>query len=182
MPMAKRQDALWAAADFVLKARDCVNKQFFPGVVNCGQLSIPDSATNIVPAIVKLMLEFRHGSDEMLDAMESELMAIAHQAAQDAAVTLDIQHDSNITPVGLDEALISTAEKAAQQLGLQATRLLSFAGHDTQSIASAGIPSALLFIPSVDGISHNPAEFSADHDVVNGASMLLEMVRILCSA
>jgi N-carbamoyl-L-amino-acid hydrolase len=63
-------------------------------------------------------------------------------------------------------------EDSATALGLRSTRLLSFAGHDSQTL-SIVTPTVLFFVPSVDGISHNPAEFTHPANVVNGANVLL---------
>ena len=72
----------------------------------------------------------------------------------------------------LDEGVVMAIEGAADELGLRHTRLMSFAGHDTQAMSRV-TPSAMLFVPSVDGISHNPAEYTRDEDVVNGANVVL---------
>ena len=82
----------------------------------------------------------------------------------------------------MSETVMSAIERGAAALGLSHERMLSFAGHDTQNMATIA-PSAMYFVPSVKGISHNPKEFTRDVDCVNGANLmlhtLLELLRSL---
>jgi N-carbamoyl-L-amino-acid hydrolase len=71
--------------------------------------------------------------------------------------------------------LIQDIERAAESLGLSHMRQFSYSGHSAQ-ILSPLMPSAMIFIPSVDGISHNPQEFTEWSDVVNGANVLLQTI------
>jgi N-carbamoyl-L-amino-acid hydrolase len=178
MPMNRRADALWGASDFVRRARELVMSRFSPGVMNCGMISAQPGAFNIVPADVRLALEFRHASDAQLDEMQAELLALAQQAARDNRLIVEIEHAGSIVPSPMDERVVQAIELAADACGLTHTRLLSFAGHDTQAVSKI-VPSAMLFVPSVDGISHNPREFTHPRDVVNGANTLLNTVLAL---
>jgi len=181
MPMPRRADALWGAAAFVESARSRVIADFSPGVMNCGLISARPGAFNIVPGEVRLALEFRHASDQQLDEMESVLLGQARRSASDFHLALEIEPAGSVSPAPLDERVIIAIETAAQVCGLRHTRLLSFAGHDTQAM-SAITPSAMLFVPSVGGISHNPREFTQPRDVVNGANVLLNTVLELAGA
>lgn len=173
MPMNQRRDALWGAAVFIQRAREMVMGRHTPGVMNCGQIAIPNSAANIVPAHVELTLEFRHGTNEQLDAMERDLLALAETCADEYQLDLRVEPKSAVSPAAMDTELIAACERAASKHGLTHTRLLSLAGHDTQMLCRA-VPGVLLFVPSVDGISHNPREFTPPADVVNGANVLLQ--------
>ncbi len=175
MPMAQRSDALEAAARFVVAAKSRVEADHFPGVMNCGQAQVHPGAFNIVPASVRLALEFRHGSARALDAMQSALLTLAQLAADQARCTLEIQAVNNTPPALFDVSVLAHIEASADRRGLSHTRLLSFAGHDAQSMASI-CPSAMIFVPSIRGISHHPAERTNDVDVVNGANVLLDTV------
>lgn len=172
MPMDKRADAMWGATDFVQRARDLVMSRFSPGVMNCGQVHVQPGAFNIVPAEVRLALEFRHGTEDQLDEMEKALLELAEEAAPEYHLTLETEPSSECISAPMDEHAMGAIERAAAKLGLTHTRLMSFAGHDTQAISTI-TPSAMLFVPSIDGISHNPREFTHDEDVVNGANTVL---------
>lgn len=171
-PMHRRADSLWGAAAFVQRARDLVMTYFSPGVMNCGQLHVQPGAFNIVPAEVRLALEFRHGSEPQLDEMERALLSLAEEVAREHGLTVEATPADHCLAAPMDEGVMQRIERAATRLGLSHTRLVSFAGHDTQA-TSAITPSAMLFVPSVAGISHNAGEFSRAEDVVNGANVLL---------
>jgi N-carbamoyl-L-amino-acid hydrolase len=171
-PLDRRADALWGAAAFVQRARDLVMDRFSPGVVNCGQILVAPGAFNIVPAEARLALEFRHGTEEQLDTMEHTLLHLAGQVATEHGLELRTEGASACIATPLDEAVIDAIERAADELSLSHTRLLSFAGHDTQAMQAVA-PSGLIFVPSVGGVSHHPEEFTRDEDAVNGANVLL---------
>lgn len=178
MPLPKRHDALWGASDFILQAKDLVMKQYPPGTVNCGIIEAAPGAFNIVPGAVRLSLEFRHGDPVTLDAMQAALLPLAESVAQEYGLSVELQPASHTAPALMDEGVVQAIEGAADMLGLSHTRLLSFAGHDAQAVRLIA-PSAMLFVPSVQGISHNPHEFTRDADVVNGANVLLHAILAL---
>ncbi len=171
-PMAHRADAFWGATAFVQRARELVMARFTPGVMNCGQIGVEPGAFNIVPAEVRLALEFRHGTEEQLDEMEETLLSLADDVAQEFDLGLEKKSADQCLSAPLGEGVIEAIEAASERLGLTHTRLMSFAGHDTQSM-SAITPSGLLFVPSVGGISHNPREYTQPEDCVNGANVVL---------
>jgi N-carbamoyl-L-amino-acid hydrolase len=171
-PMDARSDAVWGAAAFVAAARDLVMTRFSPGVLNCGQIEVRPGAFNIVPAEARLALELRHGSEALLDDMEETLFELAEELAQAQGLALGRELVARVVAATLDEGLMRSIEGAAGRLGLSHERMFSFAGHDAQAV-SAITPSAMLFVPSVGGASHNPREFTRLEDVVNGANTLL---------
>ncbi|GAB4572624.1 MAG: Zn-dependent hydrolase [Anaerolineae bacterium] len=177
-PVNERQDALRGAAEFVLWAQQMVIDRFLPGTVNCGIVETLPGAFNIVPGRVRLALEFRHDSADQLDAMQKTLLALAQDAAQVHDLHLAVTPLGGVEPATFDEVVVQAIERAAGRLGLTCTRLLSFAGHDAQNLSRI-TPAAMIFVPSVEGISHNPAEFTRDKDVINGANTLLHTLLIL---
>lgn len=180
-PMTKRKDALWGASAFIHAARELVMRDFTPGVVNVGQIDVKPGASNIVPAEITISLEFRNSTVERLDAMESALLDAAHGAAERYGLGLEIGEMGRHTPVLMDERLMRALETSAEALGLSHMRQPSFAGHDAQSLSRIA-PAAMLFVPSKDGISHSPYEYTAPQDVVNGANVLLNTVLALAGA
>ncbi|MDQ7024307.1 MAG: Zn-dependent hydrolase [Anaerolineae bacterium] len=174
-PMDKRRDAFWGAAAFALRAQEMIMADFHPGVVNFGQIHLAPSAFNIVPAEVRLAVEFRHGNREELDNMETALLEQAHLAADEYGLELDAERGDSLRPAPMSDSFVNAIEAAAEKLGLSRTRLLSFAGHDAQSFAIV-TNSAMFFVPSVDGISHNPKEYTKPDDCVNAANVMLQAV------
>lgn len=177
-PMIERADALWAATDFIQKARQHIIEHHAPGVVNFGIIEALPGAYNIVPGEVTLAMEFRHGSEEALDAMTADLLALAEEAVSTEGLSVTAEHGGSISPAPMDERVITAIESACSTLDLSAKRLLSFAGHDAQSIAQVA-PAGMLFVPSQNGISHNPAEYTTPDDMVNGANVMLHTLLAL---
>lgn len=174
-PMNKRQDAFWGAAQFAMTAKDRIMQDFHPGVINFGDIEISPGAFNIVPAEVKLGVEFRHGDADIFDRMETTLLALAEETAEKMNLGLSLIRLHDIQPATMADDYITAIESACDTLDLGHTRLMSFAGHDAQSMAKIG-NSVMYFVPSVDGISHNPAEFTSDDDCVNAANVMLHSV------
>lgn len=178
MPMTDRRDALQGAAEFIRQARELVMRDFHPGVVNFGRISLAPGAFNIVPAEVRLAMEFRHGDLSVFDEMETALHALAHRVAEDCKLELTLESAHAVTPAPMSEHLIEIVESASDRAGLSHTRLMSFAGHDAQALARM-TDSVMYFVPSVDGISHNPQEFTRPQDCINAATVMLNSVLLL---
>jgi N-carbamoyl-L-amino-acid hydrolase len=104
--------------------------------------------------------------------MEDTLLGLADKVARGHSLTLETEPADRCISASMNETIMKAIEKAATMLGLRHMRLMSLAGHDTQSM-SAITSSGMLFVPSVDGISHNPKEFTRGEDVLNGANTLL---------
>lgn len=171
-PMRQRQDALWGAAAYVLRARQHVMDNYSPGVCNVGMIGAKPGAFNIVPAQVDLALEFRHGTTQEMDAMSDDLLGMLEECAREFDLRASIEETPAVEPARMSETVMSAIERGAAALGLSHRRMLSFAGHDSQSLAQA-CPAAMFFVPSARGISHNPAEYTSDADCVNGANLML---------
>jgi beta-ureidopropionase / N-carbamoyl-L-amino-acid hydrolase len=162
-PMALRDDALVAAAPFVLTVRDLAVARGIVGTI--GNLRIHPGAPNVIPGRVDLDLEIRALSDGVLDAAERDLIAAAGSRAT-------VRRLSAKAPVPLDAGVARTLEQACRDLDVSYRRMSSGAGHDTMCIASIA-PAAMVFVPSRGGISHSADEFTAPERCVTGADVLL---------
>lgn len=174
-PMPQRKDAMWGASAMVQRARQLVMGEYDPGVVNFGAVHAAPGAFNIVPATVRLALEFRHGEAARLDAMEDALLKLARDVAGEFDLNLHVEAVDRIAPAPMDEGMMQRVEAAVQRCSLKSTRLMSFAGHDAQCMAQV-TPSVMYFVPSVGGISHNPAEYTSDDDCINAANVMLHAI------
>ncbi len=171
-PMTERHDALRGAAAFVLQAPALIEAHYHPGVMNCGQLHISPGAFNIVPGTVQLALEIRHGDENLLDEMQRVLLDLAHQLAAEHRLTLTIEERNRCMAAPSAEPVMQAIEQACDTLGLSHQRMMSFAGHDAQSLATI-TPTAMIFAPSVNGVSHHYDEWTHEQDVINSANCLL---------
>jgi N-carbamoyl-L-amino-acid hydrolase len=171
-PMSSRRDALLGAARFALLVRDTV-VDHFPGCVGTvGGIEVERSAFNVVPGRARLLLELRSRAAEQLDELEAQLFRTAHRAAASDGLGLSIERVGRWDPVELDAEAQLVIERGAHDLGLSTLKLVSGAGHDAQALAPV-TRTGMIFVPSVDGISHDPTEQTSWRDCLNGANVLL---------
>ncbi len=171
-PMPGRNDAGLGAAAFVLAAREVVLADYPDCVCNVGQMNFDPGGFNIIPGRATLSLEFRAPDKKQLKELRNVLLARAEAEAERFGLTLEVKAAGAWNPIGLDEEIQAAFEKSANNLGLSHKRLHSGAGHDTESLARI-TRSGMIFIPSPNGISHDPREFSEWSDCLNGANVLL---------
>jgi N-carbamoyl-L-amino-acid hydrolase len=171
--MAKRQDAAQGACAFVLGARETVLDGFPGCVANVGDMSFSPGAFNIVPARVDVALEFRAPDLEALGQLRTALLRQATDAAERFGLKLEMEWLGSYEPAQMSEVAQNAIVEAAGGLGLSHISLASGAGHDAQSLAHM-CPVGMIFVPSVEGASHSPREFTPWEDCVNGANVLLQ--------
>jgi N-carbamoyl-L-amino-acid hydrolase len=171
-PMADRRDAGLGAASFTLAARQLV-MDYFPGcVVNVGSLHLEPGAFNIVPGRAELALECRAVESGELERLQAALLAAARRAADAYGLRLDAIILGVHAPAPMNQLAQQAIQDSATGLGLSSQALPSGAGHDAQNLALL-CPTGMIFIPSVEGISHSPLEFSSWQSCLNGANVLL---------
>jgi hydantoinase/carbamoylase family amidase len=170
--MTSRLDAAQGACSFTLELRNLVMKDFPECVANVGNMSFEPGAFNIIPKRVTVSMEFRAPSMALLNLLETALLDLAQEQANIFGLGLEIEYLGKHPPASMDFTLQATFKKAADTLGLSAVHMTSGAGHDAQSLADI-CPTGMIFVPSNDGISHSPLEFSSWNDCINGANMLL---------
>lgn len=173
--MHDRLDASLGASAFTLAARELVMRDFPDCVVNIGDMEFSPGAFNIVPARVDVSLEFRSADLSEFDRLESALLARARAEAKRFGLDLKADFRGRHSPTPMSDAVQSAFVEACDALGLSHTSLVSGAGHDGQSFAGI-CPMGMIFVPSVNGTSHSPHEFTKWEDCVNGANVLLQTV------
>jgi beta-ureidopropionase / N-carbamoyl-L-amino-acid hydrolase len=171
-PMEARRDAAVGAAAFVLGVRETAVQEFPGTVATVGDIAVEPGAYNVVPGRVRLRVECRSLDGSELDALEQALTDRARAEAAAHGLEVVVARVGRSEPVPTDERLRLACERAADALGLSHVRLPSGAGHDAQALAAA-TPSAMVFVPSVGGVSHDPSEQTRWEDCVNGANVLL---------
>jgi N-carbamoyl-L-amino-acid hydrolase len=118
-------------------------------------------------------MECRHPDEATLTRMEADLLALAETCASAHGLSLTHQRVIHMPAAPMDARMMAAIEEACRRAGVgRHTRLVSYAGHDAQMMSDF-TPSGMIFIPSVNGISHNPKEFTAWPDVVAGVNVLL---------
>ena len=170
--MDDRLDASLGASAFTLAARELVIKDFPNCVVNIGKMEFSPGAFNIVPARVDVSLEFRSPDEEEFKLLDSVLITRAKSEAKHFDLDLQIEDLGKHSPSLMSYEVQHAYAEACNDLGLTHTPLASGAGHDGQSLADL-CPVGMIFVPSVDGASHSPREFTKWEDCINGANVLL---------
>jgi beta-ureidopropionase / N-carbamoyl-L-amino-acid hydrolase len=175
-PMPDRHDALLAAARFVDAVHGVVTSVPGKHVGTVGRLAIHPGAPNVIPGRVVATLELRDLVASTVETLYRAVEARALEIARDTGTTVQFRPTTHTTPAPTHPLVRDAIERAACGLGLSTMVLPSGAGHDAQQMTVV-CPSGMLFVPSVDGLSHSPRELTRDQDCVNGANVLLGVVR-----
>ena len=158
-PMPERRNALLAAAKLIEVVQAVVTAEPGRQVGNVGRLEVFPGARNVVPGLVKHSLELRDLSPEKIARLGKEIQRRAQTIAQETGTTITITQIEHDPPAIATPEVQAAIEAVAADLGLKTTRLPSGAGHDAQNIARL-VPMGMIFVPSVDGISHSPRELT----------------------
>ena len=174
-PMSMRRDAGLAAGEIVVGVRRIAQEMGGTQVGTVGALRLHPDLVNVVAARATLIVDLRNTDDEDLQTAERRLLAEIKRVAEAEGVEIDTKWVARFEPVVFDPRVVSLVESTAESMGLSVQRMPSGAGHDAQMLAEV-CPAGMVFVPSVKGISHNPAEFTESDDLVAGANVLLNTV------
>ena len=174
-PMGSRHDALVSASRLVLAVNRVAKDLEICRVGTVGHLHVHPNAVNVVPGQVNLGVEFRDVDINALSGAEVELRRTAAEIARADGVTIELTVLESTPSVPISGAMQKLVSEAADMGGFAYERLPSGAGHDAQAMAAI-TRAAMIFVPSVDGISHAPDEFSSPEDCANGTQVLLNLL------
>ncbi len=176
-PTRLRHDAGYAAAACVAFLREQVVGAA-PGttLATVGSLRFEPDVINVIPRQATFTVDLRDPDEQRLQAAERRFADFLVTLAEREGVQIDTERLVRFEPVVFDARLVDRIEAAARRRGLSHRRMTSGAGHDAQMIARIA-PSAMIFVPSRGGISHNPREHTDDDQLVLGAQVLLDVVQ-----
>jgi N-carbamoyl-L-amino-acid hydrolase len=143
-----------------------------------GRLEVFPNAVNVVPGLVKHTIELRDLSAEKIARLGDEIQKRAQEIAKETETEIIMAKTEHDAPAVADPEMQSKIETAAAALGLKTMRLPSGAGQDAQMLAKVG-PMGMIFVPSIDGISHSPRESTSWQDCANGANVLLHTILLI---
>ena len=179
-PMTMRRDAGHAAARLI----DFLNRMAMERaphlVATVGSLELSPNAINVVPGEAILTVDMRSPDDGILAEAEERLAAFVQDMRDRDGFSIAQTRLAQTPPVQFDERMARLIEKVTRARGMSVRRMTSGAGHDAQMLAAI-CPTAMIFVPSAGGISHNPREHTADDQLISGADVLLDTVRELTS-
>ncbi len=171
-PMHLRHDAGYAASAVSTFVRELTRSMGGNQVATVGHVALTPSLINVIAARAVLTVDLRNTDEILLQQAEQLLSDFLKSLAESEGVTITSRHLARFEPVEFDAALTDRIVHHAKTLGLSQRRMTSGAGHDAQMLARI-CPTSMIFVPSVGGISHNPAEHTHAADLIAGANVLL---------
>lgn len=174
-PMRLRHDAGHAAMATGAFVRDLVNRIGGDQVGTVGAFDIKPNLVNVVANHARFTVDLRNTDNSRLKQAEQELQAFVERLAEREGIEVEHRTLARFDPVPFDPGMVDRVEAAAQALGHSVMRMPSGAGHDAQMLARV-CPTSMIFVPSVDGVSHNINEFTAPEDLEAGTNVLLRVL------
>jgi len=177
-PMDLRQDSMAVAAEVTVAARVIANEMGGTQVATVGSLNLHPNLVNVIPAHATMTVDLRNTDERSLQQAEDQLTESVQRIAEAEGVTVESRSLARFEPVEFDSRVVDRIEVLARQKGLSTKRMPSGAGHDAQMMARV-CPTGMIFVPSLDGVSHNPAEHTDDDDLIVGAQLLADTMLAL---
>jgi len=172
-PMSVRKDALLAATELVQTVIRIANDNLPDGRGTVGVLDVHPSSRNVVPGRVDFTVDLRHIDAGTLEAMDRRLRESFAEIAERHGVALDLRLAQYNQPTPFADALVNMVRQSAERRGLPAMDIVTGAGHDAVHMAMAH-PTAMIFVPCKDGISHNEIEDAQPEHLEAGGNVLLD--------
>jgi N-carbamoyl-L-amino-acid hydrolase len=177
-PMPLRRDALAALSEVVL-AIERIAKAHGPNAVGTvGEAVIAAPSRNVIPGEIAFTADIRSPASETLEAIDQDLRAAMAQIASRRRVEISFEAIWRKPPTIFNPKLVEAVENATKSLGYTHRRITSGAGHDACNLANV-VPSAMIFVPCKDGVSHNELEDATQADCTAGANTLMHTVLAL---
>lgn len=169
-PMHRRADALVAAAELVTAA-ERIAADYEPGVATVGALSVGPGSRNSVPGTVSGTIDLRHPDEKAVAAMRGKFLEAGEEIAASRGCSFIFEELWRTPRVSFSPKILQALEDAAQSVGITRMRLFSAAGHDAVYIARIA-PTAMLFVPSIGGVSHHTEEETPMEALIAGSRVL----------
>ena len=174
-PMRLRHDPGYVAASVSTFVRDLSAELGGAQVATVGVIDLHPNLVNVVPATATMTVDLRNTDDEVLQVAETRFRGHVAQVCEQEGVGVETKMLARFEPVVFDARVVDLVERVATARGLSSRRMPSGAGHDAQMFARV-CPTAMIFTPSVNGISHNVTEYTEPSDLEAGADVLLDVM------
>ncbi len=175
-PMNIRKDAMLTASKIILEINNIVNSFEGVQVGTVGRINASPGAPNVIPGKVNFSLEIRDLSSEKIWTIFKVIESKTQSIAKMDDMQIAFRHiEAAPNPALANDFIKKDIANAAKQLGYSYKNMPSGAGHDAQEIAQFA-PIGMIFVPSKDGISHSPKEYTSPEDMANGANVLLHTI------
>lgn len=174
-PMALRCDAGMAAMRCAAFVHELVARYGGRQLGTVGAVTLQPNLINVIPSRAVMTVDLRNTDGALLHAAQAEMLAHARRVAAEHGVQFSHRQLADFAPVQFDAALIDSVERHARAAGLSTLRMPSGAGHDAQMLARV-CPTAMVFVPSAGGLSHNVREHTDAQQLEQGANVLLQVM------
>lgn len=171
-PISLRHDPAYVAGEVIVFLRQLALRYGGDQVCTVGKVDLVPNLVNVVPGCATMTLDVRNTDEVILQQAETEIESFIANLAVQENVQITSRTLARFEPVVFDDRVVAAIERLAQARSLSVQRMPSGAGHDAQMLARV-CPTGMIFVPSMDGISHNPAEHTEASDLVAGVDLLL---------
>ncbi len=173
-PMDRRRDAMAGAAGMVV-AVERIGRETPAAVTTVGMMRVAPNSRNVIPGEVFFTIDARHPDAAALETMDTTIRDVCADIAGQAGLALKISDVTDTAPVVFDAECVAAVRRAAEQAGYAHRDIVSGAGHDACFINRVA-PTAMIFVPCKDGVSHNETESATPEDLTAGCNVLLRVV------
>lgn len=174
-PMSMRKDPVAAAAGVIASMTEEIRRISETAVLTVGEFSVKPGVSNVIADQARFTVDMRDGSPETLKR-GTEMLERHLNGLREQGFGIQTLYPCAEPPARLDSAMIEDLEQAAKELEIPCVRMNSGAGHDAQVFAQV-LPACMIFVPSVDGISHSPKEYTRPEDLSQGCRVLAQLLR-----
>jgi N-carbamoyl-L-amino-acid hydrolase len=171
-PMNRRRDALVAASKLITTVNEIALAHPPHAVSTVGMMQVSPNSRNTIPGSVFLTVDLRHPDDETLSAMEAELREACRMICTPTKIEADVEMIWYSPPIVFDKDCVGAVKQAASAAGYGNMEIISGAGHDACYVSRVA-PTAMIFVPCEEGVSHNEAESATPEDLAAGCNVLL---------
>lgn len=174
-PMNSRNDALIAASKFIL-AIEKIAKDIGDGTVGTvGEIKLSPNASNVIPGLVEISVDIRSTKEENINNVYKNFMEEINTMEKETDIEVEVNRTLYTPPIDLSKDNMKIMENVADELGYKYLRMNSGAGHDAMNMAHI-TNTSLIFVPSENGLSHNPNEWTEAEDLKKGIELMLNTV------
>lgn len=173
LPMAKRQDSFVGTARMTVALTELAETYVPAAVITIGHVRVVPNSRNTVPGKTIFTIDSRHPDSETLERMEQDMTRICRDIAASSGLTVGFEAITRAEPIVFNPDCIDAVREACRKRQIRFTDIHSGAGHDACKIAAVA-PAGMIFIPCVDGISHNELEHARAEDLAVGTQVLLD--------
>lgn len=174
-PMSYRRDAMRAASEMVAAVMDSADEIGAPLVATVGQMELIPGTPNVIPGEVIFTIDVRHPDGLRLEEACARMIKLLRSIAERRDATIEVERWMNTAPVDMDAELTGAIERLCQMRNFSYRRMPSGAGHDAQILAAC-CRTAMIFVPSRNGVSHSPLEYTKPEHLEAGVQVLMDLL------